>query len=116
MADCGLCDHFEELQYFLIYDFDNPSGIREDMKVPPNTEIRKIPDWLIEHGVTDIIARGIDYVSIRSLNQKKIHVFVGVEKKHPECVIDRSGELMSASTHGAGWTILKLISHGNGLH
>jgi predicted Fe-Mo cluster-binding NifX family protein len=87
MADCGLCDHFEELQYFLIYDFDNPSGIREDMKVPPNTEIRKIPDWLTEHGVTDIIARGIDYVSIRSLNQKKIHVFVGVEKKHPEDLI-----------------------------
>jgi predicted Fe-Mo cluster-binding NifX family protein len=87
MTNCDLCDHFEEFQYFLIYDFENPVCIREDMKFPPHTEIEKLPEWLIDNGVTDIIARGIDYDSIKSLNQKKIHVFVGVEKKNPEDLI-----------------------------
>ena len=87
MVDSRLCDHFEDFQYFLIYDFENPMCIREDMKFPPHAEIEKLPPWLIENGVTDIIARGIDQNSIKSLNHNKIHVFVGVKKKNPEDLI-----------------------------
>jgi len=87
MVDCDLCDHFEEFQYFLIYDFENPICIREDMKFPSYSEMEKLPEWLIDNGVTDIIARGIDYDIIKKLNHKKIHVFVGVKKKNPEDLI-----------------------------
>jgi predicted Fe-Mo cluster-binding NifX family protein len=87
MVDCDLCDHFEEFQYFLIYDFENPLCIREAMKYPPYTEMEKLPQWFIDNGVTDVIARGIDYEIIKKLNYKKIHVFVGVQKKNPEELI-----------------------------
>jgi predicted Fe-Mo cluster-binding NifX family protein len=87
MVDCNLCDHFEEFQYFLIYDFENPACIREDLKYPPYAEKGKLTEWLIENGVTDIIARGIDYKTIKQLSHKKIHVFVGVQKKDPEDLI-----------------------------
>ena len=87
MVDCNLCDHFEEFQYFLIYDFKNPLCIREDMKYPPYSEKEKLPEWLMDSGVTDIIARGIEYETIKQLNHKKIHVFVGVQKKNPEDLI-----------------------------
>lgn len=87
MADYDLCDHFEEFQYFLIVDFENPVCIRENMRFPPDSEIEKIPEWLIDNGVTDIIARGIEYDIIKKLNHKKIHVFVGVKKKNPEDLI-----------------------------
>ena len=50
----------EEFQYFLMYDFENPVSIREDMKYPPYSEIEKLPEWFIDNGVTDIIARGIE--------------------------------------------------------
>ena len=57
------------------------------MRFPPYSEIENLPEWFIENGVTDIIARGIEYDIIKKLNQKKIHVFVGVKKKNPEDLI-----------------------------
>ncbi len=87
MVDGDLCDHFEEFQYFLIYDFENPVCIRENMEFPPYTEMEKLPGWLIDNGVTDIIARGIEIDNIKKLNYRKIHVFVGVKKKNPEDLI-----------------------------
>jgi len=87
MANRDVCDHFEEFQYFLIYDFENPACIREVIKYPPYPEIEKIPAWLIDNGVTDIIARGIDYHLVKKLNHSKIHVFVGAKKKNPEFLV-----------------------------
>ena len=84
MANGCLCDHFGEFQYFLIYDFKNPLCIREDIKHPPRREVENLPAWLLDSGVTDIIARGIDREIIKKLNHNKIHVFVGVRKKKPE--------------------------------
>jgi predicted Fe-Mo cluster-binding NifX family protein len=82
-----LCDRFEEFEYFLISDFENPICIREEMKFPPAPEMDKIPSWLHDKGVTDIIARGIGHELVKRLNQNKIHVFVGVRKKNPEDLI-----------------------------
>ena len=87
MANGGLCDRFEEFEYFLICDFENPLCITEDIKFPPNPEVEKLPEWFLAFGVTDIIARGIDHEFIKKLNQNKIHVFVGVRKKNPENII-----------------------------
>jgi predicted Fe-Mo cluster-binding NifX family protein len=87
MAKGDLCDHFEEFQYFLIFDFNNPLSIQEDIKSPPSREIKQLPAWLLEAGVTDIIARGIDHELIKKLNQNKIHVFIGVKKKKPEDLV-----------------------------
>ena len=87
MANGNLCDHFEEFQYFLIYDFKNPLCIEEDIKYPSSREVKKLPDWFIAAGVTDVIARGIEQALIKKLNQNKIHVFVGVSKKKPEDLV-----------------------------
>ena len=87
MAHGDLCDRFEEFEYFLISDFENPSCIREEMKFPSDPKMAHIPSWLMDAGVTDIIARGIDHDLIKKLNQNKIHVFVGVAKKTPEDLI-----------------------------
>jgi predicted Fe-Mo cluster-binding NifX family protein len=87
MIDCDLCDRFEEFQYFLMYDFEDPLCIKENMEFPTKNEVEKLPGWLYSKGVTDIIARGIDQKSIKCLNHTKIHVFVGVKKKSPEDLI-----------------------------
>jgi predicted Fe-Mo cluster-binding NifX family protein len=87
MTDCDLCDHFEEFQYFLVYDFENPVCVREDMKFPPNFQMEELPGWFIDNGITDVIARGIDIENIKILNHNKIHVYVGVKKKKPEDLI-----------------------------
>ena len=87
MANGHLCDHFEEFQYFLIYDFKNASCIQENIKYPPYRDAEKLPAWLLAFGVTDIIARGIEQEVIKKLNQNKIHVFIGVSRKNPEDLV-----------------------------
>ncbi len=81
MTDCDLCDHFEEFQYFLFYDFENSLCIREDMIYPPYSAIEKIPEWLIDNGVTDIIARGIDYESCKKIKSQQNSCFRWSQKK-----------------------------------
>jgi len=82
-----LCDHFEEFQYFLVFDCKNPSNIREDIKYPPSREIENLLGWLLNNGITDIITRGIEHEVIKKLNHHKIHVFVGVRRENPEDLI-----------------------------
>jgi len=84
IANGCLCDHFEEFQYFLVFEYKKPSDIQEDIKYPPSHEIVDLSAWLLDIGITDIIARGIDHEVIKKLNQHKIHVFVGVRRKKPE--------------------------------
>jgi predicted Fe-Mo cluster-binding NifX family protein len=87
MRGYDLCDHFEEFEYFLFVDFEDPLCIREYMRFPTIAEVENLFEWLMENGVTDIIAREIDINIIKKLNHKKIHVFVGVKKKNPEDLI-----------------------------
>lgn len=82
-----VCDHFEDLQYFLVYQVDKPSIIKKDILYPKSKKPGAITEYLMEHGISEVIVRGISYDTIRQLNYYKIHVFVGVRDKKPENLI-----------------------------
>ena len=82
-----LCDHFEDLQYFLVYNLDQPAFIEEDIIRPHSNQLKNLPDCLIANGVSEIIARGISYEAIKQFNYRKIHVFVGAKSKNPDDLI-----------------------------
>ena len=84
IAKGKVSDHFEEFEHFLIYDFNDPNCIREEIGHPPSSNPDELPGWFNKSGVTDIFARGISYEEIKKLNHNKIHVFVGVPQKKPE--------------------------------
>ena len=85
--DARIDPRFGRCEYFLIIDFENPLCIREEMRFPPDSQVEKIPSWLHDKGVTDIIARGIGHELVKRLNHNKIHVFIGVRKENPEDLI-----------------------------
>ncbi len=87
ISNGNLSEFFKEFDYFLLYDFENPMCIREEIKYPPFADIEMLTVWFHECGVTEIFARGIAYEEIKKLNQNKIHVFVGVNNKNPEDLI-----------------------------
>lgn len=87
IASGDLCDDFKDYQYFLIYDSENSTCIREDLRYPPECELEMLTEWFIANGISDIIVRGIDHDSVKKLNHNKIHVFVGVRKKNPKDLI-----------------------------
>ena len=71
----GLCSHFK------FYYEKNGTIFKEDLITAPAQLPDLIPNWLIEKGVTDVIAAGIGLKPIEILNQHKINVFVGVKMK-----------------------------------
>ena len=71
----GLCSHFK------FYWEENGTIIKEDMFPAPVQLPDLFPNWLIEKGVTDVIAAGIGLKPIEILNQHKVNVFVGVKMK-----------------------------------
>jgi len=83
----GVCDLFEELNFFLVYNVDKPTFIKEDILCPQSFGLETLPGYLNENGVTEIIARGISYEAIKQFKYRKIHVFVGARSKKPEDLI-----------------------------
>ena len=71
----GLCSHFK------FYWEENGTIIKDDLFPAPAQLPDLIPNWLIERGVTDVIAAGIGLKPIEILNRHKINVFVGVKMK-----------------------------------
>ena len=77
----GLCSHFK------FYYEENGTILKEDLFPAPAQLSDLIPNWLIEKGVTDVIAAGIGLKPIEILNQHKINVFVGVKMKDPKVLV-----------------------------
>ncbi len=76
-----LSPHFGVCSHFKFYWEENGKIIKEDLNHAPAQLPNLIPNWLIEKGVTDVIAAGIGLKPIKILNQHKINVFVGVKVK-----------------------------------
>ena len=77
----GLCSHFK------FYYEENGIIIKEELIPSPTQLPELIPNWLVERGVTDIIAYGIGLKPIEIFNQHKINVFVGVKVAAPEVLV-----------------------------
>lgn len=80
--------HFDHCQYFKIYNTENQMVINEELIKAPVPKPSLLPNWLANHNVTDVIARGIGQKAIKILNQYKINVFVGVKMKDPNELVN----------------------------
>jgi predicted Fe-Mo cluster-binding NifX family protein len=79
--------HFENCSHFKFYYEENGTIIKEELISAPLQFPELIPDWLIEQGVTDVIAFGIGLKPIEILNRNKINVFVGVKVRDPKIIV-----------------------------
>ena len=82
-----LSPHFAECQQFKIYNIKNHSIVNENFASPPSYQPDLISAWLIENGITDVIAAGIELRSLQTLNRNKVNVFVGVKVEDPENLV-----------------------------
>lgn len=75
-----LSPHFGESPDFKFYYEENGAIIKEEIIAAPKLP-ESIPNWLVEMGVTDVIAFGIGLTAIEILSRNKVNVFVGVKVK-----------------------------------
>lgn len=80
----ALCSHFGHCQTFNIVEVVNNKIIGVVELTPPEHQPGLYPQWVAQHGVTDVIAGGIGQQAITLFNQQKINVFVGAPIKDPK--------------------------------
>lgn len=83
-----LCSCFEQSAQFKIFTTVEHKITAETILITPQSQSGLFPFWLFENGVTDVLVNRINYETINKFNQLKINVFVGVETKHPDSLID----------------------------
>ena len=82
-----LSPHFGLCSHFIFYFLKNGELFKEELIPAPAHLPDSIPNWLIQNGVTDVIAAGIGLKPIEILSQHKINVFVGVRLNDPKTLL-----------------------------
>ncbi|MCK4662987.1 MAG: NifB/NifX family molybdenum-iron cluster-binding protein [Bacteroidales bacterium] len=92
-----LCPHFGHCQSFAVFEVEKGQILNVSKLITPPHEPGKLPQWLSENNVTDVITGGIGQKAISIFNQNGINVFVGAEIKNPNNLVKDfiSGNLKS---------------------
>lgn len=77
----GVLDsHFGHCKFFAIVEVENNTIIAEEALIPPPHEPGVLPKWLVQKGVTDVLAGGMGNKAIQIFNYNNVNVFVGAPK------------------------------------
>lgn len=89
----GECSHYET------FEIDNKAVLYRKEEVPPVKLTSELPAWLEHSGITDVIAHSIDKALLPYFTESKINLYVGVQIKSPEELIEEylKGSLRSNS-------------------
>ena len=95
-----LSEYFGGCNYYEIFQIDGKNIKKETIEVPMVNDISELPEWLFKQGVTDVIAFKVNRDIISLFASKKVNLFVGIEVKSSEKLIDDylNGRLESDKT------------------
>ena len=82
-----LSEFFGQCNHYQIYTIDNNLVKSEELEMPPKNDISKMPEWVSEKGITDIITYKIDKRIIMLFNAFKVNLYVGVDIDAPDKLI-----------------------------
>lgn len=83
-----LCSNFEQSAQFKVFTTVEHKITAEILLKIPKSQSGFYPYWLFHNGVTDVLVNMINHDTINKFNQLKINVFVGIETKRPDSLID----------------------------
>jgi len=83
-----LDNHFGHCSHYTIVDVKNNVIMDEQIVDSPPHEPGKLPLFLIEKGITDVIAGGIGESAIQIFNQNQVNVYVGAPQLKAKALVD----------------------------
>ena len=79
-----IAEQFEHFQYFLFYEVSESNVVRRYIEDGHIADRELIPEWLCKKGINILLVRGIYKNVVRTLNQRKIQVYVGCYQNVPD--------------------------------
>jgi len=79
-----IAEQFEQFQYFLFYEISESHIVRRYTEKEHISDRNLIPVWLCKKGINILLVKGIYKNVVRTLNQRKIQVYVGCSKNMPD--------------------------------
>lgn len=76
--------HFGQAEQFYFFEIEGGESMRVERMQSPEHADGVYPEWLKNHGVTDVISGGIGKKAIDRLHMHGINVFDGAPIKPPE--------------------------------
>jgi predicted Fe-Mo cluster-binding NifX family protein len=83
-----LSEFFGECSHYEIYEIDRKIRSRREAKFPQGIVAARLPGWLEENGITDVITYRVNPQIIRLLVSKKVNLFVGIAIDTPQRLIE----------------------------
>lgn len=80
-------DHFGHAKHFCIIDAKGRDILTSKMLPSPGHNHGVVPSWLIELGITHVLANGIGQKAIDQLTEQKVEVIWGVPSDKPELLV-----------------------------
>ena len=87
VKDEVVCDHFGHARDYCIVEVENRKILSQRSFTSPGHERGRIPAWLMDLGITHVIANGIGQKAIDMLTESKVEVIWGVPADKPEILV-----------------------------
>ena len=87
LVDDRLSEYFGQCSHYEIFEIDNKTIKSSRIGIPTHPDMEKIPDWVIEKGITDIITHKMDKRIFSLFRDTKINLFVGIPIDSPAVLI-----------------------------
>jgi len=82
-----LSEYFENCTYCEIFETEG-DGVKSNETETPPADISKLPQWAIQHGVTDIVSHKLNRNIIKLFTKEKINLYLGIKIDTPEKLIE----------------------------
>jgi len=83
-----LSEMFNDCTSYQVYEIDNNEQISKVKGIPSQKISGKLQKLMENYGATDLIVHSIDRVSLKFFSETKLNLFIGVEIRKPEQLIE----------------------------
>lgn len=83
-----LSEFFGECSHYEIFEINRKILSRKEARFPEGTVTSRLPGWLEEKGITDVIVHRVNPSVIHLFASKKVNLFVGIHIDSPKNLIE----------------------------
>jgi len=83
-----LSEYFGGCNYYEIFEIKDKNVQKKTYELPAISDLKELPNWLKQQGVTDVIAYKVNRQIISLFASNKVNLFIGVPQSTSETLIN----------------------------